>query len=60
MSAFVNFLAALPALFKLFQTLEARIEAAGAERKAREDIETIHEAFKKENPDQLNALFRSL
>ncbi len=63
MSAFLRFLAALPALFKLFEALEKQIEAdakeTGIKRKVADDVNTIHEAFNAKDPAKLNALFSS-
>lgn len=54
-----EFLAALPALFRLFQTLAKRIEEAETERKVIEDVKAIDAAFKAKDPDALNAVFNS-
>lgn len=59
MTTILNFLAALPALFKLFETLEKRLEEAGVDRKVVDDVKTIHEAFNAKDPAKLNALFAS-
>lgn len=59
MTALWNFILALPALFKLLQTLQKRIDAAGVDRKVRDDVKAIHEAFDAENSDQLNRIFNS-
>lgn len=59
MTALWNFIAALPALFKLFQTIQKRIDEAGVDRKVTEDIKVIHDAFENADPKTLNDLFNS-
>lgn len=59
MTAFLKFLAALPALFRLIQTIQKIHKEAGTERKVAEDIKTIQEAFHEKDPAKLNALFSS-
>ncbi len=59
MTTIFKFLAALPALFKLFETLEKRLEEAGTDREVVDDVKTIHEAFNAKDPAKLNALFAS-
>ncbi len=54
-----EFMAALPALLKLFQTLQKRIDEAGVDRKVVQDVKTIHEAFDAKDAEKLNALFSS-
>ena len=57
MSIVFDFIEALPALLKLFQSVRASIKAAEADRKISEDIKTIHEAFDTNDATKLNALF---
>lgn len=59
MTAFLNFLASLPALFKLVQTIQKRIDAAGVDRKVKDDVKLIHEVFQDQDAGKLNALFNS-
>lgn len=59
MTVLWNFLAALPALFKLFATLQARIDEAAVDRKVVDDVKTIHGAFLEKDPEKLKALFNS-
>jgi hypothetical protein len=59
MKTFVAFLAALPELVRLVKNIERRIEAAETERKIKEDLEAINEAFEKEDPEKLKQIFNS-
>jgi len=55
----LEFLKALPELLRLFRVLEARLRAAGVERKTAEDVKTIHNAFASNDPKKLNELFNA-
>jgi hypothetical protein len=54
-----KFLAALPALFRFFQTLAKRIEEAELDRKVHHDVKAIDDAFKTKNAAALDAIFNS-
>jgi hypothetical protein len=59
MTVLWNFLKALPALFKLFETIQKRIDEAGVDRKVVDDIKLVHDAFQNADAKTLNDLFNS-
>lgn len=59
MIGFWKFLAALPALFRLFGVLERRIREADTNRKVSEDVKKIHDAFEAKDATLLDHLFNS-
>ena len=59
MNTLWSLVTALPALYKLLKLLQARIDAAGVDRKVADDVESIHEAFNANDPTKLNSLFNN-
>lgn len=59
MSTLWSLVTALPALYKLLKLLQARIDAAGVDRKVIDDVQSIHEAFDAKDPSKLDSLFNS-
>ncbi len=59
LSQIIAFLGALPALIKLFQVLQQRLDEEGIDRHVKEDVQTIHEAFDAKDPQKLNDLFNA-
>lgn len=59
MNIIVTFIAALPDIIKLLQALQKQADEAETDRKVRDDLKTIHEAFNAKDPAKLNALFNS-
>lgn len=57
MIAFWNLLVALPDIIKLLQEIDKAIKDAATDRKVKDDVKTIHEAFAAKDPTKLNALF---
>ncbi len=57
--ALFEFLTALPDLMALYKILKERIEIAETERKVKEDVKTIHQAFTENDISKLNELFNS-
>jgi len=59
MKTFIAFLAAVPELLRLVRNIEKRIEAAKTEKKVKEDLEAINEAFETKDANKLNDIFNS-
>lgn len=55
----IAFLEALPELIRLFQVLAERISEAQLDRKVKDDLKTLHEAFEDRDEKKLNALFNT-
>jgi hypothetical protein len=54
-----TFVGCIPALIKLWNTLQAAAVEAETKRKVKDDILTIHGAFSEKDPAKLNKLFSS-
>ncbi len=59
LSAILAFLSSLPELIKLIKNIQNNIRSSEIDRKVREDVKKINEAFEKEDADKLNRLFNS-
>ena len=59
MMNFISFLASIPDLIKLWSAVQKRIEQSEEDRKVKDDLKKISEAFDEKNPDKLNAIFNS-
>lgn len=59
LDAILAFFKALPDILKLIQTLQARIDEEGIDRKVADDVKTINDAFASKDAEKLNALFNS-
>lgn len=59
MSTFWALLLSLPDLFKLVKVLELAAKEAETNRKVKDDIKTIHQAFEQKDAQKLNDLFSS-
>lgn len=49
----------LPAILELIKNLQAKIAEANTDRKVKDDLEKINEAFNKKDPELLNHIFKS-
>jgi hypothetical protein len=58
LSNFWLFLQVLPELLKLFQLLQKRIEEVETDRKVKDDVKKIHEAFATNDASKLDELFK--
>lgn len=62
MQAFLAILSSLPEILKLVSTIQKMIDEEKKEnnvqRKLKDDVETIHEAFISNDPDKLRRLFK--
>lgn len=56
MNAWWQLLLALPELIRLIGELERNIKKQESDRKIKNDIKTIHDAFKEQDPEKLNNL----
>lgn len=52
-------IAALPEILKLIKTIQARIDEAEAERRLKDDIKKINDAFESQDAEALNEIFNS-
>lgn len=59
MSLWVTLFQALPEILKLLQAMQKHIDEAEGDRKVKEDLKKIREAFSEKDPAKLNALFNS-
>jgi uncharacterized protein Yka (UPF0111/DUF47 family) len=59
MSAFMTLLKALPEILQLIKALQKAADQAEADRKVKDDIKTIHQAFDANDPELLRRLFNS-
>ena len=59
MSSFWVMLLSLPDIYKLIKTLEALAKEAETERKVKDDIKSIHEAFAAKDAQKLNDIFNN-
>lgn len=53
----VALIAALPEILRLVRNLQARIDEAEAERKLKDDIKKINDAFQDNDAEALNEVF---
>lgn len=49
----------LPAILRLLENMQKRIDEAEAERKVANDLEEINKAFEAKDPDALKRIFMS-
>lgn len=54
-----EFFTALPVLYKLVQVVHSAIEQEKTDRKVKDDLSAIHEAFKAKDATKLDYIFRS-
>ena len=59
MSAWIKILQLLPELIELIKSIQKAIEESDAERRVRDDVKVISEAFKSRDASKLNSLFKS-
>ncbi len=57
--ALATLMASLPEILKLIKEIQAQIEAAGVDRKAKDDIAAISKAFKEKDAKALHDIFNS-
>lgn len=57
MTLLIAFIKALPEIIQLLKFLQAKIEQAETDRKVRDDIKSIHQAFAAGDPEKLKHLF---
>jgi hypothetical protein len=57
MSAFLTLITCLPELLKLIKSLQTAADQAEEDRKVKEDLKKIHEAFNEKDASKLNDLF---
>lgn len=57
MNIILQFLAALPELIKLVRDIQAAIKKEESDRKVKNDIQAIREAYKTGDAEKLNAVF---
>jgi len=59
MNAILAFIKCLPEIIKLLEILATRIAEANTERKIKEDLQKINEAFEKRDATLLNDIFNN-
>jgi len=59
MKTFIAFLTVLPELIRLIKNIEKRIQATETDKKVKEDIKAINEAFEQKDSAKLNRIFDS-
>lgn len=59
MKLFIAFLGALPEILKLIKRLEEMNRQAKVDRKVKDDIKAINDAFKNDDAEELNRIFRN-
>lgn len=57
MNILLQFLAALPELIKLVRDIQAAIKKEESDRKVKNDVKAIREAYKNQDADAINRLF---
>lgn len=59
MITFWNLIKALPEIIQLLNALQKAVDEAETDRKVKDDLKAIHEAFTTKDAAKLNALFSS-
>lgn len=57
MSTIWAFLTSLPEILKLILQLQKMIQEANTDRKVKDDVKSIHQAFASNDPSKLNSIF---
>lgn len=57
---FIQLLISLPDILRLLELIDKNIKSSQVEGKIKDDIKKINEAFKNQDADALNAIFRGV